>query len=439
MMNNELKPYEEYKKTGLFWINEIPVDWEWQFLSQACKEKCQKNSMCTKNNVLSLSYGQIIRKKNKDFGLVPKEYGNYQIVKQGDIILRLTDLQNDKRSLRTGLVKETGIITSAYTCLYTKNNSSSYIHYLLHAYDLKKVFYGMGGGVRQSIGYEDIRKLKLPIPPRPEQDQIAKYLDYKLAKINKFIKAEKRKLELVRELIDGELERILKFDDISCCRLKNIADSVGKEVKRVSEKEYIPIGLYNRGRGIFHKPSTLGADLGDSIFFEVGDDYLVFSGQFAWEGAVAVTNSEDIGCIASHRYPMIKGKANVVTSKFLWAFFVSKYGNHLLNLYSRGAAGRNRPLNIDHLLKEKIPVPLIENQARITRLVEEYQVIRKEISKYTDLMTEYKATLISDVVTGKVDVRHIEVDEPEEEIIAETDFEDISLDEDAGEVEESED
>jgi len=71
-----------------------------------------------------LSYGNIIRKANVDEGLVPASYETYQIVDNGNIILRLTDLQNDHNSLRTGLVKERGIITSAYTCLKPHCNPS---------------------------------------------------------------------------------------------------------------------------------------------------------------------------------------------------------------------------------------------------------------------------------------------------------------------------
>jgi type I restriction enzyme S subunit len=95
-----------------------------------------------------------------NFGLMPESFNTYQIVKSGDVILRLTDLQNDKRSLRVGLAKEGGIITSAYLSLRGKSDvDPSYLYQLLHSYDTTKVFYGMSGGLRQSMKFEDFRRL----------------------------------------------------------------------------------------------------------------------------------------------------------------------------------------------------------------------------------------------------------------------------------------
>lgn len=193
-----MTPYPEYKATSLPWLPQIPAHWDWLMLSQLTEEQCVKNIGCLENNVLSLSYGNIVRKKNIYSGLSPQDFATYQIVYQDNIILRLTDLQNDHRSLRTGLVKEKGIITSAYTCLKVHSNAS-FVHYLLHAYDLRKVFYGMGGGVRQSIGFKDIRSLRFPVAPVAEQEQIVRYLDSMTAKINKLIRAKKNQIALLQE------------------------------------------------------------------------------------------------------------------------------------------------------------------------------------------------------------------------------------------------
>ena len=118
--------------------------------------------------------GKIINKDiNSTDGLLPASFEGYQIVYDGNIILRLTDLQNDHRSLRTGLVTQTGIITSAYTCLKVRGNIlPEYLQLQLHVADLCKVFYGMGGGVRQSIGFKEIRKLIVAVPSIEEQQHI---------------------------------------------------------------------------------------------------------------------------------------------------------------------------------------------------------------------------------------------------------------------------
>lgn len=163
--------------------------------------------------------------------------------------------------------------------------------------------------------------------------------------------------------------------------------------------------MFNRGRGIFHKAATQGKDLGDSTFFRIEKGDLIFSGQFAWEGAVAVANAEDGGCIASHRYPIAKCNLDAVTPEYLYTFFLSKAGDLLLNHHSRGAAGRNRPLNPRSLLKEKIPVPPIHLQREVSAFSTEEQSVRREIEKEITLIREYRDRLIADTVTGQVDVR----------------------------------
>lgn len=168
---------------------------------------------------------------------------------------------------------------------------------------------------------------------------------------------------------------------------------------------YTPIGMFNRGRGIFHKPPTEGKHLGDSTFFRIEKGDLIFSGQFAWEGAVAVASAEDDGCVASHRYPIAKCKHDVITPEYLYTFFLSKTGDMILNHHSRGAAGRNRPLNPRSLLKEKIPVPPLHLQCEVSDFYYEELSVRLEIENEIALIREYRDRLIADVVTGQVDVR----------------------------------
>ena len=109
-------------------------------------------------------------------------------------------MQNDKRSLRTGFVKEHGIITSAYIDLCPiKHIDSRYFHYLLHAYDVMKVFYNMGNGVRQGLNYSEFSKLMVFGPSYAEQVSIANYLDNKINEIDMVIEKRKEQLEVLDE------------------------------------------------------------------------------------------------------------------------------------------------------------------------------------------------------------------------------------------------
>lgn len=143
------------------------------------------NRGLVEDNLLSLSYGEIKRKDiEANFGLLPESFETYQVVQAGDMVFRFTDLQNDQKSLRSGLVKERGIITNAYVGFRPTEIDSRYFNYLMRAYDLAGVFYSMGSGLRQSLNYSDVRRLPVVVPPGDEQRRIADYLDRELAEID---------------------------------------------------------------------------------------------------------------------------------------------------------------------------------------------------------------------------------------------------------------
>ena len=109
------RAYPAYKDSGVEWVGDIPDSWQVTPLFSVATTAVNKNDDGLESNVLSLSYGKIVRRDIEDnHGLLPESFNTYQIVGSGDIILRLTDLQNDKRSLRVGIASEKGIITSAY-------------------------------------------------------------------------------------------------------------------------------------------------------------------------------------------------------------------------------------------------------------------------------------------------------------------------------------
>lgn len=187
------------KDSGIEWIGEIPEGWEISPLFSIFKERKQKNYNLKETNILSLSYGKIIRRNTEtNMGLLPESFETYNIVDKSNIILRLTDLQNDKTSLRTGLVIERGIITSAYIALESVNTENVFFHYLLHCYDELKVFYVMGNGVRQNLKFAELSRLPLLVPPLAEQQRIADYLDAKCAYIDQCLDMTRQSMEKLR-------------------------------------------------------------------------------------------------------------------------------------------------------------------------------------------------------------------------------------------------
>lgn len=190
------------RTTAISWVKTIPVHWSEKSLIQFAEEQLIKNTGMVEDNLLSLSYGKIIKKDiNTTDGLLPASFEGYQIVHDGNIVLRLTDLQNDHKSLRTGLTTQTGIITSAYTCLKVRTGIlPEYLQLQLHVADLCKVFYGMGGGVRQSIGFKDIHTLLIAIPPIDEQQSILELVHSVEEPINRAIQKSREIIALLEDL-----------------------------------------------------------------------------------------------------------------------------------------------------------------------------------------------------------------------------------------------
>lgn len=157
-------------------------------------------------NLLSLSYGKIVKKDiEAKKGLLPASFDTYQIIKEGIIVFRVTDLQNDKKSLRVGISSQEGIITPAYVCVEctTDEISPMYLFTLLHYYDsITKVMYNMGNGLRQTLSYSDLKGLNIPIPPLSEQHFITDIFFH----IDSIISEETSRLASLKQVKEASLQ-----------------------------------------------------------------------------------------------------------------------------------------------------------------------------------------------------------------------------------------
>lgn len=196
-----LDPDVEMRNSGIAWVGDIPAHWITHPLYFYFGARKNKNALGLETNLLSLSYGKIIRKDiNSNGGLLPESFNTYNIIEKDDIIIRPTDLQNDKRSLRTGIAREHGIITSAYIAMKAiKSVNLEYFHYLLHAYDVMKVFYNMGNGVRQGLNFSEFSRLMVFEPTIEEQNAIVEYLKEKCDEIDLAIAEKKQQIETIEE------------------------------------------------------------------------------------------------------------------------------------------------------------------------------------------------------------------------------------------------
>ena len=428
--------YTEYKTSVYQWLHSVPAHWEEKFLQSVCVPKCKKNDGNQVTNVLSLSYGRIIRKQNIYAGLVAKDFSTYQIVQNGDIILRFTDLQNDHKSLRTGLVTETGIITSAYTCITPRINSA-YLHYTLHAYDLQKVFYGMGAGVRQSIGFNDVRHMSVPVPPRPEQDQIVRFLDWKVSCINKLISIKRTQIALLHERQHVHISYIITHGLHNGIATKNSGTVwIGDipEHWQAMRCKYLFSERDERSQEGLEQHLSMSQKYGlvpDSQLDErrmLSESYaggklcykddLVLNRLKAHLGVFAL--SPQFGVISPDYTVLVPNKERILPS-FAETVLKSDRCRGELRIRVRGIIEGFWRLYTDDFNTIVLPVPPLEEQIEIMEYIAEFL---NKAKKYEDTLMrqisnlqELKVRLISDTVTGKIDVRGIEI--PEHQFVEE--------------------
>ena len=400
--------YPNYRRPKMRWLPAVPEHWNEQRAKTFFRE-VDERSKTGLEELLSVSHltGVTPRSQKKVTMFKAESYVGSKLCRPGDIVINT--LWAWMAAL--GASKHVGIVSPAYG-VYRPHHADSfnpaYLDYLLRTRAYVAEYIGRSTGIQSSrlrLYPNQFLDIALLQPPRPEQDQIVAYLRVQDAHIARFIKAKRELIALMAEQRGVLAERAISSSETQHLRLDRVVSLLAVPITRVPDMTYTPIGMFNRGRGIFHKPPTEGKHLGDSTFFHIEKGDLIFSGQFAWEGAVAVASAEDDGCIASHRYPIAKCKRDAVTPEYLYTFFLSKTGDLILNHHSRGAAGRNRPLNPRSLLKEKVPVPPLHLQREVSDFYYEELSVRREIEKEIALIREYRDRLIADVVTGQVDVR----------------------------------
>ena len=213
-----LDPNAKMKDSGVEWIGEIPENWEVKRFRFLFKEINERNTLIKERKQLQFKMGNIVLKDRQDLtNEMINVISNYNIVKPGHIVLNGLNLNYDFVSQRIALVKERGIITSAYICIESINDiNTSYYCYFMKAMDSKKLFHGMGSGIRLTLSYDNLKNLFFPYPSINDQIEIVKYLDSVSSKIdssisqcNKMISLlQERKQIIINDVVTGKVKVI---------------------------------------------------------------------------------------------------------------------------------------------------------------------------------------------------------------------------------------
>ena len=388
--------------------------------------------------VLSLSYGQIVVKPpEKLHGLVPESFETYQIVEPSDIIVRPTDLQNDWNSLRFGLSRNRGIITSAYMCLYTKDIvTREYGHLLLHTYDLKKVFYGLGSGLRQNLSWMDFKYLPCLVPPPPEQAAIVEYLDKTTAKIDEAIDKNQRLIELLKELkailinqavtkglkpnvpmrdsgVEGlgevpvhwKMRRLKYATDM---RVSNVDKHIKEGEKAVRLCNYVDVykNDYISEQMNFMRVTATAEEIGRFRLKE--GDVLITKDSETWNdiGVPALVTEAASDLISGYHLALLRPQTNELAGGYLLRALQSKNLAYQFHVEAKGVTRYG--LSQDSIKSVWLPIPPFPEQTAIAEYLNETTAeIDEAIDKkqrLIELLKELKPITIAEAVTGKIKV-----------------------------------
>jgi len=387
-------------------------------LQFVCREVKNRNSLLLEDNLLSLSYGKIIRKDiGTNEGLLPESFDGYNIVEPGDIVLRLTDLQNDKKSLRTGLVRERGIITSAYTTIRAIGVDSRWLAYSLHSYDIQKVFYSLGSGLRQSMKFDDLKSLAISVPPIDVQRRLADYLDEQVLIADQLIDKRSKHIALTWEFTAAKLSETFLKDSGKKIRLKRLiaeeklgiwGDEMGVNsfdvyVARVADFNRNIFKLRNVETQRSIEPSqfiTRQVLPGDILLERSG------GGEKTPVGCSVFVNLELNNLVCSNFVSRIRAVENV-DSEYLSMLFATLYSSGLQRPHSSQTTGIQ---NLDTESYFQIEVPLVDFAeqkilAKVGRdLLNKSGSVVEGLENSVLAVEAYKRSLVTSVITGTYDV-----------------------------------
>ena len=418
------------KDSGIPWIGKIPEEWNINTAFQLFTLVKNKNEGLQEKNLLSLSYGKIKRKSIDTVGgLLPESFDGYNIIEKDDIVLRLTDLQNDQRSLRVGLSPERGIVTSAYLTL--RNRSASlpeYLYYFLHAYDISKGFYGMGAGVRQGLNWEGIKWLQILSPSVEEQKRIIDCLDTECARIDAVMEQTRASIEEYKKLKQSVITQAVTKGIRPNRPMKDSGiDWIGQipaewEVYRIanlyderneSGQEDLPILSVSINTGISDHEV---ADEEQTRVFVRSEDKtkykrvypgdLAYNMMRAWQGAFGAVRVDGM---VSPAYVVAKPKQGIkLDSRFMEALLRTPAAIEEMHRYSRGITDFRLRLYWPEFKNIRVCIPSETEQNEIADFIDEksmeFDALIAKKEHFLSEMESYKKSLIFEYVTGKKEV-----------------------------------
>lgn len=436
---------EEMKDSRIDWYEFIPKEWKMIKGKYVFYNKRVINSGKIKEVISLTLNGVIDRDIYSNDGLQPKDFKGYQEFKKDDLVFKLIDLENINTS-RVGIVHKDGLMSPAYIRLTTNRRIvNRFYYYLYYSLYIKKIYNNIGNsGVRSSLNAGDLLDIEIFNLDNLEQHKIANFLDIKAAQFDSIIakkelliqKLEEAKKSLISEVVTGKVKIIngemvprqpeemkdsgvewlgMMPKDWRNAHIRYFAVITSGGTPNRNKIEYWENGdipwlnsgeinkeIINYSTNFITKAGYMNSN---AKYLPINTVLIALNGQGATKGKVALlkckaTCNQSLGAFVCNEKNLIP--------EYLFFQLKAKYSD------LRGLVGENREgLSINLLKRTYILIPSIDEQKFIVEFLvyktnQIDQILSKEMIQISKLKSA-KQSLISEAVTGKIDLRDWEI------------------------------
>ena len=414
--------YAEYREVNLPWLKAVPAHWEIRRNKNIFTE--QKEIVGERSadyTLLSLTLNGIIPRDMDGGGKFPESFDKYKIVKNGDMAFCLFDIDETPRTV--GLSGYNGMLTGAYTIMRVSNINARFIYYYYLALDNGKMLRPLYTGLRKTININTFQSTKVPVPPREEQDQIVRFLDWKVSSINKLINIKHKEISELNESLNTKLRNVLlsvpNVKEVPLKRICSVPMTDGPHETPTFVDSGIPfVSAEASHDGRIHLDECRGFITREQhevycqkVRPHKNDIFIVKSGSTT--GKTVMVDFDEEFSIWS---PLALVRCNNLAMP-RYVFFYCTSVMFQKQVRDNWSFGTQPNIGMGVLENLRLPLPEIEEQRAIVDTLDAYwskvlQVkcnLKKQIEEFQSLKTR----IIADAVTGKIDVRGIEIPEYE--------------------------
>ncbi len=398
--------------SNIGYIRSMPNDWVTVPGKSMFDEVKFINKDGVETNALKFTYGEIVQKENFDASAeeyVADTIKSYNVVTPSDVVINGLNLNYDLISQRVAIVRERGVITSAYIVLRPKKHVvPRYLNYQLKAYDNMKVFHGMGEGIRQTIKFDDLGNMQLLCPDKDEQKAIVHYLDSKCSAIDEAIKKHKKIIEKLAKYRKAQISATMKK-----CTSEIPAKYAFKIYAGATPKSGVK--EFWDGDVTWITPADFKSDdhyvlCGKRKITEEG--YLSCNTTIVPPNSIIVSKRAPIGTVSINKVPLCTNQGclscvplpNADTEFYYYALIYMEEHMQVL-----GAGTTFQEISAKSFANMKLPyTDLAEQRIIANRLNEMDDMLRTCKEKHLHIISrleEYRRSFIYHAVTGKIDCR----------------------------------